>query len=329
MEGQQLNPGEPGSNTSNPWLGGSTNPRRSSSPKKIIIPKSQIEGEVANFLAANRARKAAQEKIAAPNEEDQPEENLENNEENAEPEDAALTDEDSFFPEQNYEQPPKPEPQQTQLAPDQQIQTAAAMSSQRQSALMQLKTQEQKLDQEADQLIKELNGFKQTRTKRFLSFFKPNITFLVDNLVETLKKQATHGSFQARIASLTVALTAIASLIGTLKAFKLFTAFMDAAFVDRWSCLQMTMKTLETIVLPIIIILISPIWITFLGILFFIGKFPLFKGKLTNQIITMIEKLEKQQQFWQAQLMKLQQIVARQNQRKNLRNQEQQMMGGR
>ncbi len=288
--------------------------------------KNSTADRISNGLARARAVESATRKMpSAVNDNDDFNEEPENDNESENfaggGADSAEEETDSLTQQSNTQQPDIATQQQTQLDEEQQMQTAVDLATARQGEMIQIKRQEQEMSQEENQLIKDLDNFKQTRVRRLLSFIQPKITFLIDELVETLKKQAGRLAYKPRISFLNGALTTIKSLIGALRSFKFITAFLDAL----WSWIKAIIETAETIIGAIVIFLIGFIWVPFMAILFYIGKFPLLKGKMTQQIAEMEDKLKKQEQFWQAQLQKITQIVTKQEQKKALEKQEKQL----
>lgn len=132
-----------------------------------------------------------------------------------------------------------------------------------------------------------------------------------------------------KIAFLTGAIITISSLIIGLTALKIMTTFLDAAIVDKFSCGRACSCCAPIIIIPIIIIISSPFWIMFLGLIIFIGAIPLLKGVLTKNVISLIENLKKQKTAWQEELAKLKKKVALQKQIKDLSKMEKQVKRGR
>ncbi len=319
----------------NTGLGGVANDNISSRPANDnnITQNSPLrENAFANSLAKEMAIESASRRMSQPANDNffdgEPEEDNQPKNDN-EPEnfnDPVANNENDFSDSnQNNNQQQEEQEQQRQLSAEEQQQAAVSMSQHKQSELTNIKKQIKDLDKETNQLEKDLGNFNQTKAKKFLSFLRPKITFLIEQMVEILKKQVAHLSYRARISFLNKALTTIGALIGELKAFKFITSILDAAFVDGKSCLQAVIKTIETIVLPIVLIIISPLYVTFLGLLFYIDKIPLIKGAMTHDITQMIEKLQKQKTAWQQQLAKLKPLVAKQDQKKNLQQRAKQM----
>lgn len=321
----------------NTGLGSVANDNISSRPANdnAITQNMQMQSGIANRLAASRASESASRRMPQESEDyfgdaredsDKPQNDNEpenfNDQNNNQEEDTSYQNQNDG---EQQNQEAQQQEQQMQLDAEQQQQAAVSMNQRKQTMLAQIKKQVRELDKETSQLEKELGNFKQTKAKKFLSFLQPKITFMIEDMLEILKKQVNHLSYKARIAFLEAALTTIGAFIGMLKGFKFITCIIDAAFVDSKSCLKAVIKTIETIVIPIILIIISPLYIAFLAVLFYIGKIPLIKGAMTNDIIQMIEKLQKQQNAWKQQLSKLKPLVAKIDQKKNLQSQAKQL----
>src|SRR3989339_1414980 len=249
----------------NTGLGSVANNNISSRPANDnTIPQDmQMQSGVANRLAASRASESASRRMSQASNDNffdgEPEDDNQPKNDN-EPEnfnDPVANNENDFsYPTQNDERPnieAEEQERQTQLDEGQQQEAAVFMAQRKQIMIAQIQKQVQALDKETNQLEKEIGNFKQTKAKKFLSFLQPKITFLIEEMLEILKKQVNHLAYKARIAFLEAALTTIGTFIGMLKAFKFITAIMDAAFVDSKSCLQAVIKTIETIIIPIIL----------------------------------------------------------------------------
>ena len=130
---------------------------------------------------------------------------------------------------------------------------------------------------------------------------------------------------EAKIGFYTGLIVTVSSLIGILRAFKLLTAFLDAAFLHSFSCLRLVIATFYTIIIPIILILLSPLYIIFLAVVFLTGKIPLFKGVLTKVLTELIEKLKNQRTAWENELEQTKKKVTLRKQIKNLQSQQQQI----
>ncbi len=203
------------------------------------------------------------------------------------------------------------------------------MADSKQRQLLQIQKQKQKLEEQLGELEKDLGDFKNSKLGGFLKIFQPRINLLIDILIDQMKKQANKLADEAKIAYYTGLITTVSSLIAILTALKLLAAFLDAAFVDGFSCLRLVIASSATCIIPIILVLISPIYIPFLAIIFLIGKIPLMKGVLTKNIIELIGKLKKQRDAWQVELDKLKKKVTLKKQIKSLRKMEKQVARGR
>ena len=208
---------------------------------------------------------------------------------------------------------------QPQLNEDDQNQAAVDLERQRQAESAQINARIQQLDKESESIIKSLTNFKDSSAGRFFGFFQPSIVRMVDEIINMLKKQIGHLAIRPRIAFLKKAITTLKTLISSLRAAKLFTSVLDAAVVNETSTAKLIAKTIETIVIPIIILVTSPLVIPFRALLFFLGKFPLQKGKMTDQVIKMTEKLRQLDNTWEDQLQKLMAIVKIDDEKKSLR----------
>lgn len=286
-------------------------PEGSEEQKNLMGQPSEIGG----LLAAEKARSAGELRTADANDNyepytDQPEEDT-----NA----PGQAEED-----QNTEAE-QAEEQQAQLAAQEQAEVAIAMAASKQRQVRQIQMERQKLEEKLGELEKDLTDFKDSKLGGFLKIFQPRITLLIDILIEQMKKQASKLSDEAKIGYYTGLIVVVTSLIAILTAMKFLAAFLDAAFIVPYSCLRLVIMTIYTCVIPIILVLISPIYIPFLMILFLIGKIPLVKGFLTKNIIELIEKLKNQRSAWQEELDKVKKKVTLRKQITNLKKMEKQV----
>lgn len=215
--------------------------------------------------------------------------------------------------------------QQEQLNAQQQAEVAASLAGSKQRQLLQIQKEKAGLEKQLSELEKALTDLKNSKLGGFLSVFQPRINLLTDTLIEQLKKKTSNLSDEAKVTYYTTLIAIVSSLIAILTALKFFTAFLDAAFIDTFSCLRLIIASFATCIIPIILVLISPIYIPFLALLFLIGKIPLVKGILTKNIIELIEKLKKQRTVWKDMLVKLKKKVALRKQIKDLNKFEQQV----
>ena len=215
--------------------------------------------------------------------------------------------------------------EQAQLAAQQQAEAAIDMATNKQRQLRQIQAERQKLEEQLGELEKSLTDFKNSKLGGFLKIFQPRINLLIDILIDQLKKQAGNLSDEAKAGYYTGLIITVSSLISTLTALKFIAAVLDAAFLDSFSCLRLVIASSVTVVIPIILILISPIYIPFLAVIFLIGKIPLAKGKTTKNIIDLIEKLKKQRTAWQVELDKVKKKVILRRQIKTLKKMEKQV----
>ncbi len=215
--------------------------------------------------------------------------------------------------------------EQAQLAAQQQAEMAISLADSKQRQLLQIQKERQKLEEQLGELEKDLTDFKNSKLGGFLSIFQPRINLLIDILIDQLKKQASKLSDEAKIGYYTGLIALVSSIIAILTALKFLTAFLDAAFIDSFSCLRLVIASFATCIIPIILVLISPIYISFLALIFIIGKIPLLKGMLTKNIIELIEKLKKQRTAWQTELDKAKKKVTLQKQIKSLKKMEKQV----
>ncbi len=229
------------------------------------------------------------------------------------------------YPEEAEEKQNMAAAEQAQLAAQQQAEVAISMAGNKQRKLQQIQKEINKLEKQLSDLEKDLTDFKKSKLGGLLSIFRPRVNLLIDTLIEQLKKRGTNLSDEAKVGYLTGLIITATSLIALLTALKILTSFLDAAFIHTASCLRLVIMTLYTIVIPIILILLSPLYITFLALIFFINKIPLLKGVLTKVIVDLIENLKKQRTAWRAELVKVKKKVALRKQIKNLKAQKQQV----
>lgn len=215
--------------------------------------------------------------------------------------------------------------QQEQLTAEQQAEIAISFATNKQQTLQQIQKEMFELQNQLGELEKNLNDFRSSNLGGFLSIFRPRINLLIDTLLDQLKKGVTNLSDEAKVGYYTGLIITINSLIAILTAFKFLAAFLDAAFIDGFSCLRLVIASSFTCIIPIILILISPLYISFLAIIFIIGKIPLLKGMLTKNVIELIENIKKQRAAWQAELDKVKKKVTLRKQIKDLKKIEQQV----
>ena len=190
----------------------------------------------------------------------------------------------------------------------------------------------QPMIKEAEDKLKELENdltnFRGSKLAGALSIFSPGINLLTDKLLDLMKKPLNNMSDEQKVFQLTVMIVTITALITALQGIRILAAFIDAAFTDKFSCLRMVITTAATIIIPIIIIILSPLTIPFLAILFIVGMIPLVKGLLTNNVIQLIDKLKSQKEGWQKELDKAKKKVALRKQIKALKNMEASIIAG-
>ncbi len=225
---------------------------------------------------------------------------------------------------QNYEAE-----QQAQLSAQQQAEAEIFLADSRQRRLLQIQKERQAVEERLRDLEKDLTAFKDSKFNGFLKIFQPRINLLVDTLIEQLKNQGSNLPDEAKVGFYQGLITTASSLIAVLTAIKFFAAFLDALVVDGFSTIRLIIASFATCIIPIILIIIAPIYIPFLALIFIIGKIPLLKGVLTQNIIELIEKLKKQRTAWQADLDKAKIKVILKKQSEALKKAEKQVAQGR
>jgi hypothetical protein len=196
-------------------LGVAANDNLTSSPANENVIK---QNTIGNQLAAQRAADFSANRRQLNNDDDTFNESLD---------DEPIPDGDL------YQAPPKKKrsPQffsglrQQTANPAAQQQIAGALSSQRRAQMRTLAQQEQNLDSETEDLIKQLNNFRDSGSKKILSFFRPGLTTTIDRLVGHLKERTGSLAFRKQIAFLKGALITLQTLILTLQAFKFIACF--------------------------------------------------------------------------------------------------------
>ncbi len=197
---------------------------------------------------------------------------------------------------------------------------------QKQRKLLVVEKREQELDEQIKSLEKDLNEFKGSNLKGVLSIFQPGMNLIIDKLIEEAKKELSKMPDDAKVAKLTGMILLAESLIAMLTPFKTFAGFLDAAFVDSKSCLRLSLSSASCCFLfPLIIILLSPLYIPFLALIFIIGKIPLFKGLLTKNVVSMIDNLKKQKDAWIAERARIRLRAQLKKQKQNIAKQKQQI----
>ena len=203
------------------------------------------------------------------------------------------------YPETDYPENYSPD---YQLNQDEQAQAATDMAVARQMETRQIQQTITTLGSELNSLEKDLSNFKNSSLGGFLAIFQPRINVLIEILIEQMKRQVHKLSDEVKVRFLDGLVSTVSSLIALLSGLKIFAAFLDAAFLSRYSSFRLAFVTAETIVIPVILIVISPIYVPILAIFFLIGKIPVLKGRLTDSILQLIEKLKKQRDLWQEEL---------------------------
>lgn len=218
---------------------------------------------------------------------------------------------------------------QEEMDANQQNLIAATLAGERQRQLRQLQSEEGKIEDQLKALEKDLTSFKGSKLGKVLKIFQPRMNLLIDILISEMKKQAGKLTDEMKIGFYNGLIDTVSALIGMFTAIRMFAGFLDAAFIDRGSCLRLVIVFSETIVIPIILILISPIFIPFLALIFIMGKIPLLKGTVTKNIVDIIVKLKKQRDVWRVELNKTKKKVALRKQRAALRKMKQQIINQR
>lgn len=210
---------------------------------------------------------------------------------------------------------------QTQITLQQQQQAATTMSAQKQSQLRSLQQDDQQIDKESAQITKDLKKFQNSKTNRYLSIFRPNIGFIIEKLLDSLKRQTGNFTYRKKIMFLKMALIRLNLFLAALKSFRFISSFLDAFFSwIRWMTL-----TLGTIIIPIVLFILGFFIVPFTSLAFYIGKIPLLQGKMTRDVINMIEQSRQQQNLWLNELQKLRQLVSRQDRKKANQTKEEQI----
>lgn len=216
------------------------------------------------------------------------------------------------------------EPAQSQ----QEAQTKADMEAYKQRALAQIAQKKSKLEKELAELEKDLTDFKNGQAIRILGIFHPGIERLIDVIINQIRKRANKMSKKAQIKFYQTTIASLEELKIALTALKLMSAFLDAAFVDNKSCLRLVLITLATIIIPIILIIISPLYILFFGLLIYMNKFPGVKGFITKQVCKCSDKVDGWIQNFKKKINILQPEVRLQEQIAKLEQTAQQVQSG-
>ncbi len=300
-----------------------------SEAQQNFIPEPQQESpdETANLLAADKARDAGSlrtQETEPANDNYQPYDEEPANDNNIPQEENNLDAEPANNNYPSYSAGPAND--NNTLSPDQQTEIAVAMAMGRQRDFQQMQARIDELQNQLGTFEKDLTDFKQSSLGGFLSIFQPSINRLIDSLVAELKKGANNLSDEAKVGYYTGLTTFATSLIAILTALKFFAAFLDALILDpKFSCGRLAFETIETIILPILIILISPIYVPFMALIFYRGNNPGLKGKATQNIGKLLTKLKKQRDAWNIELDKLKRKVALRRQIKALRKGQEQI----
>ncbi len=192
------------------------------------------------------------------------------------------------------------------IPPEAEAEIAGQMSDNKQRQLAQIAQQEAQLKKELDELEGSLTDFKRkSGALGLFRFFQPRITFLIEEIVDQLKKTAKNLADEPKMKALEKLIGTISALIGVLTGAKLLAAVLDILIF----LIRVVLFTLPTIFIPIIAVVLSPLYAPFLAIFYFIGKIPFFKGRITQQVNELIEDLKKQKLAWQNQIKVLQKKV--------------------
>ncbi len=202
--------------------------------------------------------------------------------------------------------------------PQQEAEIAGQMSDNKQRQLAQIAKQEADLERDLRELDGNLTIFKNGKSLKLLAFFRSPIDTLINGLLAEAKKPLRNLNDNAKAKKLETLVAMISSLMVALNGFKIFTATLDAVLLYRFSVIRVVVFTLPTIILPIIFLVLSPIYLIFLIPLLWIGKFPLLKGPLTDQIIKLLETLRRQKYAWTQDLKTLKKKLAIKKQLKEL-----------
>ncbi|MEK7680898.1 MAG: hypothetical protein AAB348_02550 [Patescibacteria group bacterium] len=260
-----------------------------------------------NELAAMRAKRAVLEKKLAELEEEE----IENDEASADDYSSDSSRESNVAPDQDAGPSDKEEKQR-----------AVDILKAKQNSLKKIRPMLKEAENKLKELEKDLSHFKGSKFAGALSTFMPRINLLTDKLLDSMKQPLNKMSDEQKVIQITMMLATITALIILLQGLRGVTAFIDAMFTDKFSCLRMVIMTSATIVIPIILIILAPLTIPFIAVLFILGMIPLVKGLLTNNIIKLIDKLKDQKQVWQKELDKAKKRVALRRQIKKLKEME-------
>ncbi len=213
------------------------------------------------------------------------------------------------------------------INPQEEAEIAGQMSDNKQRQLAQIAKQETDLERDLAELEGNLTSFKNGKSLKLLSFFRSPIDSLVNGLIEEAKKPLRNLDDNAKAKKLEALVAMAGSLMVALKGFKIFTATLDAVLLYKFSVIRGIVFTLPTIVIPILFIILSPIYLIFLIPLLWIGKFPLLKGPLTDQITKLLKTLRRQKYSWSQNLKTLKKKLDIKKQLKQLNDAKNQIQG--
>ena len=211
--------------------------------------------------------------------------------------------------------------------PEQEAEIAKQLSSNKQRQLAQIAKQEADLERDLRELDGNLTIFKNGKSLKLLGFFRSPIDTMINSILEEAKKPLKNLNDNAKAKKLETLMAMIGSLMVALQGFKILSATLDAVLLYRFSVLRVVFITLPTIILPIIFLILSPIYLIFLIPLLWIGKFPLLKGPLTDQIIKLLEQLRRQKYAWNYDLKILQKKLSLEKQKAKIAADKNQIQG--
>lgn len=216
------------------------------------------------------------------------------------------------------------------INPEEEARAAQEMQANKQMMLRKVAKKKLALEKELFELENSLKDLRNIAALKALSFFSisKRITILIDILLDQMKKRAKKLSIEGRIKLYQGIAKTLAGILVLVKVLKLISALLDAAFLDKSSCVRLVFLTLVTIIIPIIIIIISPIYILFFAVIFFINKIPLLKGLTTSKIGAIEDSLKKRLDFFKKEIKRLQRPATLKRQIAKLTQTEKQIQSG-
>ena len=175
--------------------------------------------EIANRLAADRAQSAGLRSAQTPDDFDEAEEDIPDFEDESAK--TALTPDNLTAAQrsqtQQEQQKKNQAASQQQLDAQQQADVAAQMEAGKQRATAQTQQEINKLDQEINKLQEDLTSFRDNISLKKILSYRPNITILINQIIDQLKKKAANLTDEGKIKFYQGVIPLLSMLLGMLR----------------------------------------------------------------------------------------------------------------